>query len=78
MPPEPDSDGAQPSRDSDWNRRETVTRARERLDHATATIETALDHRQGDADDAALRRALHAVSNARGDLAELAADTRIG
>lgn len=74
VPPEPDPDGAQPSRDSDWNRHATIERARERLDHTRATVETALDHRQSDADDAALRRALRTISNARGDLDELAAD----
>lgn len=74
MPPEPDPDGREPSRDPDWNRRTTIERARERLDHACATVETALDHRQSDADDAALRRAVLAISNAQGDLDELAAD----
>jgi hypothetical protein len=85
MPPEPGPDGDAPSRGSNRHgtdgddspdvadTTEITVRARERIDHACATIDCVLDHCESVADDAALRRARRTLQNARGDLDELAA-----
>lgn len=58
-----------PDAPDEWSR--TLTRARRRLDHAAAAVETVADHTDDEADDAALRRALNVLTNVEGDLEEL-------